>query len=166
MGLSAGTWFPDGKNSVLGNPLMAGLVMELKSGKGALSLVFDLIVNVKDTDTLYINYNNGLVKRNHYNAGQIGLEFDYELYSKNRWAVEAGGGLGVGNVSYYNPNRDISVDKTSLFVNPGVSLRYHVGRKSYFKFRTQYYVANYKLKDPVSTDFKGNYLTTKLIFAW
>ena len=61
LGLSAGTWFPDGKNKVLGNPLMGGLIMELKSGKAAFSLVFDIIVNVKKTDTLLIKYNNKLI---------------------------------------------------------------------------------------------------------
>lgn len=166
LGLSAGTWFPDGKNKVLGNPFMGGLIMELKSGKGALSLVFDIIVNVKKTDTLLINYNNELVKRNHYAAGQIGLDFDYELYAKNKFSIAAGSGLGYGNITYYNPNRDIDVDKGSLYVSPGISFRYYVGKRSHFKFRTQYYMANYKLKDNLSTNFQGNYLATKIIYAW
>lgn len=166
LGLSAGTWFPDGKNKVLGNPLMGGLIMELKSGKAAVSLVFDIIVNVKKTDTLLIKYNNELIKRNNYAAGQIGLDFDYQLYAKEKFSLEAGSGLGYGNITYYNPNKDIDVDKGSLYVSPGLSFRYYVGTKSHFKFRTQYYIANYKLNDKESTNFKGNYLTTKIIYAW
>jgi len=166
LGLSAGTWFPDGKNKVLGNPLMGGLIMELKSGKAAVSLVFDIIVSLKKTDTLLINYNTELIKRNNYAAGQIGLDFDYQLYAKNKFSIEAGSGLGYGNITYYNPNKNIEVDKGSLYVNPGLSFRYYVGKRSHFKFRTQYYIVNYKLKDDRSSNFKGNYLTTKIIYAW
>ena len=166
LGLSAGTWFPDGKNKVLGNPLMGGLIMELKSAKAAFSLVFDIIVNVKKTDTLLIKYNSELIKRNNYAAGQIGLDFDYQLYAKEKFSLEAGSGLGYGNITYYNPNKDIDVNKGSLYVSPGLSFRYYVGAKSHFKFRTQYYIANYKLKDRESTNFKGNYLTTKIIYSW
>jgi len=166
LGLSTGTWFPDGKNKVFGHPIMGGLVMELKSGNGAVSLVFDIIVNVKKTDTLLIKYNNELIKRNSYAAGQIGLDFDYQLYAKNRFSIEAGSGLGYGNITYYNPNKDIDVDKGSLYVSPGLSFRYYVGTRSHFKFRTQYYIANYNLKDDRSSNFKGNYLTTKIIYAW
>lgn len=166
LGGSTGTWFPDGKNKVLGHPFMGGLVMELKSGKGALSLVFDIVVNVVNTDTLYIKHNDELVKRNSYTAGQIGLEFDYELYSQNKFSVEAGGGLGFGNITYYNPSKNVDVDKSSLFINPGFSLRYFTGKHAYLKFRAQYYLANYKLKDNLSTPFQGNYPTAKIIFAW
>lgn len=166
LGVSTGTWFPDGKNKILGHPFMGGVVLELKSGKGALSLVFDIIVNAGKTDTLYIKHNNELVKRNSFTAGQIGLEFDYEWYSKNKLSLEAGGGLGYGDITYYNPSDKVDVGKSSLFINPGISARYFVGRHAYLKIRAQYYIANYRLKDNLSTNFQGNYPTVKVVFAW
>ncbi|GAA3984805.1 hypothetical protein GCM10022246_40630 [Pedobacter ginsengiterrae] len=45
-GVYTGTWFGTGKNSVMGSPLMGGLLMELKSGKGALAVNFDLVGNL------------------------------------------------------------------------------------------------------------------------
>ena len=166
LGVSAGTWFPTGNNKVLGNPIIGGLILDLKSNKTSVSLVFDMIFNVAKTDTLFIKHNDEIVKRTNYFAGQLGFDVDYELYEKNNFVLQAGSGIGYGNISYYNPNKDINVDKGSLFVSPGVSMKYYVGQRSHFKFRLQYYVANYKLKDNVSTNFKGNYITTKLIYAW
>ncbi|RZL39508.1 MAG: hypothetical protein EOO96_00420 [Pedobacter sp.] len=166
LGVSAGTWFPTGENKVLGNSIMGGLIIDLKVKKTSVSLVFDMIVNASKTDTLFIKHNNEIVKRTNYFAGQLGFDVDYELYAKDKIALQAGSGLGYGNISYYNPNKDIDVDKGSLFVSPGVSAKWYVGNKSHLKFRLQYYVANYKLKDNVSTNFSGNYITTKLIYAW
>jgi hypothetical protein len=74
-------------------------------------------------------------------------------------------GLGYGRLSYYNPNKDIDIGKSSIVFNPGLSLSYLIGRKMYVQIKTQYCMANYDLNDKVSTDLKGNYLTTKIIFG-
>ena len=165
-GPSAGLWFPDGKNRVMGHPVLPGLIMELKSGKSSISLTFDFIINEGTKDTLYIKYNDELLKKNKFAGGQIGLDFDHEIFSREKFSIEAGAGLGYGMMTYHNPNKDVHVGRSGFYFSPGLSFRYFVSNNSFIKLRTQYYVANYRLKDDVSTDFSGNYPTVKLIYAW
>lgn len=164
-GVYTGTWFGTGKNSVMGSPLMGGLLMELKSGKGALAVNFDLVGNLTKTKTLYLESNNKLLERNKYIGAQISLQYSHELYSQNRFALEAVGGFGYGDLTFV-PDDEESIGTKSLFIDPGVGARYFIGQKTFLQLKIQYNLANYKINDNVSTNISGNFVTTKLILGW
>ncbi len=166
-GLSFGTWFPDNKNKVLGNPLLLGFVVDFKGEKNAFGLTFDLIgwPHHNTTEPINIKFGDSVLIRNDFFGAHLTLDYARELWSKDRLVFEGICGIGYGRLSYYNPNKDTEIGKSSIVFNPGLSLRYLIGRKMFLQIKTQFCIANYNLNDNISTDLKGNYLTTKLIIG-
>ena len=164
-GMSFGTWFPDNKNKVLGNPLLLGLVVDLKYEKNAFGLSFDLIgwPNHRTAEPINIKSGDSLLTRNDFVGAQLTLEYARELWRKDRFVFEGICGIGYGRLTYYNPDKDTDIGKSSIVFNPGMSVRYLIGRKMFIQIKTQYYLANYDLNDNTSTNFMGNYLATKII---
>nr|WP_121269825.1 hypothetical protein [Pedobacter schmidteae] len=165
LGAGTGTWFGTGKNTILGNPLLFDLALELKSGRGSLAFSFDLITSISTTDTLYLKKDNDVLKADRYFGAQFGLEYSHELYSRNRFALEAIGGAGYGALSFKGAETK-DYDKSSLYLNPGFGARYFVSDHTFIRLKLQYNTANYKLKDQGSTDISGNFITAKLILGW
>lgn len=166
-GLNVGTWFPDGKNKVLGNASFVGFTLELKAHKNAFAINFDLIGVPfgKTTETVYIQYKDSLLARHDYGGAQITLDYCRQLAASRNFIFEVMSGLGYGDISYYNPSADIDVHKSSLVFSPGISGRFVIRQHVFAQLKVQYNMANYALKDNTSTSFKGNYLTTKLILG-
>jgi hypothetical protein len=167
LGLNFGTWFPDNKNKVLGNPPIVGFTADLKFYKNAFGVNFDLIgwPKGKTTQPILIKFGDSTLIRNEYSGAQFTLDYFRQLFQTKRFAFEALCAIGYGTLSYYNPDENTNIHKGSLVCSPGLSIRYIIGKKTYLQLKTQYCIANYALKDKVSTDLKGNYLTTKLIFG-
>jgi hypothetical protein len=163
--LAFGTWFPDNKNRVLGQPLIAGVSFGIKYNLNSYAINFDLIAASKTKEPIKIKFGDSLLTRNDYFGAQLTVDYGREFWSKERFSFEGICGFGWGTLTYYNPNKDINIDKSSLVLEPGVSFRYLIGKKLFLQFKAQYCVANYALKDNVSTSFKGNYLITKLVFG-
>lgn len=166
-GLSFGTWFPDNKNKVLGNPLLLGLIVEFKYEKNAFGLTFDLIgwPHHNTTEPIKIKFGDSVLIRDDFFGAHLTLDYAREFWSTGRLLFEGICGIGCGRLSYYNPDKDTDIGKSSIVLNPGLSLRYLIGRKMFMQIKTQYCIASYNLNDNVSTDLRGNYLTTKLIFG-
>ncbi|TDG35592.1 hypothetical protein EZJ43_13300 [Pedobacter changchengzhani] len=165
-GVYTGTWFGTGNSSKLGNSIMGGLLLELKSEKSALGFNFDFFGNLGKTEKLYIMDDNQIIEKNSYSGVQISLQYSQEIYTKNRLALEAVGGVGYGDLSFSVPDKDNGVGKSSFFVDPGLGVRYFIGQETFLQFKLQYNLANYKLKDLASTNIGGNFVTTKLILGW
>ncbi len=166
LGVYTGTWFGTGKSAVLGNNIMGGLLLELKSEKSALGFNFDFFGNLGKTETLYIKNDSQIIEKDGYSGVQISLQYSHELYTKNRFALEGVGGFGFGDLSFSVPGKENGVGKSSFFVDPGLGIRYFIGQEIFLQFKTQYNLANYKLKDNASTNIGGNFVTTKLILGW
>jgi hypothetical protein len=164
-GLSVGTWFPDYKNKVFGNPLLLGFVVDFKGQKNAYGLTFDLIgwPHHNTTEPIKIKFGDSVLTRNEFFGAHLTLDYARELWSKDRLVLEGICGIGYGRLAYYNPAKETNIGKSSIVLNPGLSLRCLIGQKMFLQIKTQYCIANYNLNDNVSTDLKGNYLTTKLI---
>lgn len=166
-GLSFGTWFPDHKNKVLGNPLLLGFLVDFKGEQNALGLTFDLIgwPHHNTIEPINIKFGDSVLTRNEFLGVHLTLDYARELWSSDRLVFEGICGIGYGRLSYYNPDKDTDIGKSSFVFNPGLSLRYLISRKMFLQIKTQYCIANYSLNDNISTDLKGNYLTTKLIIG-
>ena len=165
-GAYTGTWFGVGNSSILGSPLMGGILLELKSGKSGLALNFDFLGSVIKTKPIAVVSNGIAYQKDSYGGVQMSLQYSQELYSKNRLALEAVGGFGFGEISFTIPNTDDSESKSSFFVDPGLGIRFFIGQKTFVQFKAQYNLANYTLKDNLSTNIGGNFITTKLAFGW
>ncbi|WP_316735694.1 hypothetical protein [Pedobacter aquatilis] len=166
LGIYTGTWFGTGQNSILSNPIMGGLLLELKSGKGALAVNFDFFGNPVKTKPIYLKTNDKIIEKTNYLGVQISLQYSHELYQRNKFALEAVGGFGYGDIGFKVPETEDYVSKSSLFVDPGIGARYFIGQNTYLQFKLQYNLANYKFKDNETTNIGGNFVTTKLIFGW
>lgn len=165
-GVYTGTWFGTGKSAVLGNNIMGGLLLELKSEKSALGFNFDFFGNLGKTETLFIKDNDQIIEKNGYGGVQISLQYSHELYTRNRFALEGVGGFGFGDLSFSVPDKENGIGKSSFFVDPGLGIRYFIGDETFLQFKVQYNLANYRLKDNASTNIGGNFVTTKLILGW
>lgn len=166
LGVNSGTWFGIGNSSILGSPLMGGILLELKSGKSGLALNFDFLGSIVKTHTISVRNNETIYQKDSYGGVQISLQYSHELYTKNRLALEAVGGFGFGEISFTIPNTEDSERKSSVFIDPGFGIRYFIGQKTFIQFKAQYNLANYKLKDNLSTNIGGNFITTKLALGW
>ncbi|QEH41827.1 hypothetical protein [Chitinophaga sp. XS-30] len=166
-GINVGTWFPDGRNKVLGHPLLAGVTLGLRADRNAYALNFDLIgIGVNSTkEPVVITSGDSTVTQDDYSGMQFTFDYSRELWRWKRMAVEGLCGIGYGRLSYYNPDKDTDVYKGSFVLSPGVSLRWLLGRKYFVQLKAQYCVADYRLRDNTSTDFSGNYIITKLVFG-
>jgi hypothetical protein len=166
-GVNVGTWFPDGKNKMLGHPLLAGVTFGLKADRNTYALNFDLIgIAVNNTKApVVIASGDSTVTRNDYSGMQFVFEYSRELRQSNGMSVEGLCGIGYGQLSYFNPDKDTDVYKGSFVLSPGISLRCLLGRKYFVQIKAQYCMADYQLKDNISTDFSGNYIITKLVFG-
>jgi hypothetical protein len=167
VGLGVGTWFPDNKNKVLGHPLILDVRFDYRKNSNSFSLNFDLIGLIinKTTEEVHIKLNDSTVKVNDFFGSQGTFDYGRVLYSKNRFSFEINCGLGLGRLYYYNPTADIDIGKLSLILNPGMSFGLYVGKRDLLQLKTQYYISDYRLKDNVSTDFKGNFIEVKLIWT-
>jgi hypothetical protein len=163
-GLSFGTWFPDHKKNVLKNPLLFGFMVDFKGEKNAFGFTFDLVGGFK-TQEYKIKFGDSVLTRNDFFGAHLTLDYAREFWNMDRFVFEGICGVGYGRLSYYNPDKDTDIGKSSIVLNPGLSLRYLFGKKSFLLLKVQYCLANYDLKDNISTDLRSNYLTTKLIFG-
>jgi hypothetical protein len=166
-GINFGTWLPLGKNKVLSNPINLGFNVDFKLDKNALGLSFDLIglLYGKPKTPIKIKLGDSSVISKEYAGINITLDYSRELFVHQRWLCEGIVGIGYGELTYYNPKVGIDVAKSSFILSPGLSAKYIFKRKSYIQLKTQYCIANYKLNDNISTDFKGNYLIVKITFG-
>ncbi|MFD1552938.1 hypothetical protein DNU06_15965 [Putridiphycobacter roseus] len=167
LGLSLGTWVPDNANKVLGKPLLLGFLVDFKDEKNAYGLTFDLIgwPNHHTTEPIKIKFGDSILTRNEFFGAHLTIDYARELWRKERLIFEGICGIGYGRLTYYNPDKDTEIGKSSIILNPGLSFRYLIGQKLFLQVKTQYCIANYNLNDNVSTNLQGNYLTTKLIFG-
>lgn len=166
LGVYTGTWFGTGNSSKLGNSIMGGLLIEIKSEKSGLGLNFDFFGNLGKTETIYIKNEDQIIPKDGYSGVQISLQYSHELYASNRFALEGVGGIGFGDLSFSIPDKENGIGNNSIFIDPGLGIRYYVGQKTFLQFKVQYNFANYKLKDNESTTIDGNFVTTKLLFGW
>ncbi len=166
-GIHLGTWFPDNKNKVLGQPSIFGFTLDFKLDQNALGLNFDLIGVPfgKTKIPVIIKFGDSTIIRNEFTGVHITLEYARAFYTTKHFVFEGIAGIGYGQLSYYNPDAKTNIEKASLVVNPGLSIRYLIKRKTYIQLKTQYCFANYQLNDNVSTSFKGNYFITKLVIG-
>ncbi len=163
MGINFGTWFPDGQNKVLGNPLIFGPYADFMGEDRGFGLSFDLIgiPKVKTTEPIYIKYGDSLLVRNGYFGAELMLNFYQEILETKRFVFRGICGLGYGELSYYNPDQYTNINKKSMVLSPGVDIRYFLFKRVFVRTQLQYSIANYKLRDNISTSFKGNYLTVR-----
>lgn len=167
VGLGVGTWFPDNKNKVLGNPLMLGVKIDYRKNNNSFSFNFDLVglfIN-KTRETVQVKLNDTIMKVNDFFGYQITFDYGRVLYSKNRFSFEGNCGLGLGHLSYYNPTADTDIGKSSFILNPGLSFGLYVGKRNLLQLKSQYYISDYRLNDNLSTDFKGNFIEVKLMYT-
>jgi len=145
-GLSFGTWFPDNVNKVLSSPLLLGPTLLVKNGKNSWGLTFDMIGWPQHTTKKPINVKVGdtVLSRDEFYGAHITLDYYRQLAATGRFIFEGTGGLGYGDMSYYNPNKDTNIGKACLIFNPGISLRYLVNRRTYWQLKIQYCFANYR----------------------
>lgn len=164
LGLNIGTWFPDNKNRVLGNPSILGIAIDFKGQKNSLGFSFDMIgVPFNTTKApILIKHDDSLIVRNEYSGVHFTLDYCRQFYETKRVAFEGICSAGFGQLSYYNPNPKTNVDKNSFVFSPGISVRFAITPKVVIQLKTQYCIANYRLNDNLSTDFRGNYLITKI----
>lgn len=164
-GLNFGTWFPDNKNKVLGNPPIIGLTADIKFPKNAFGLNFDLIGWPKGNtkEPIAIKFGDSILTRNKYFGAQFTLDYYRQLIETKRFILEGMCAVGFGDLTYYNPDKDTDIHKANVVFSPGISMRYIIGGNKYLQIKAQYCITNYDLNDNVSTRLKGNYLTTKLI---
>ncbi len=168
VGLGGGTWLADNKNKVLGHPLILGLRVDYRIKENSFSLNFDIVglglnsttkpVKVKLNDSVVVNVND-------FSGSQITLEYGRILYAGKKFGFETNCGVGWGRLSYYNPTAEIDIGKSSVILNPGLSFGYDVGKRDLIQLKIQYYICDYRLKDNISTDLKGNYLELKLMWT-
>jgi hypothetical protein len=166
-GLTSGTWFGDDENRIMGNPFMLGFTLELHVKKNVFGLNYDILgTEGKGTDIpLDIKHGDSILQRNHYFGAQLSIDYGRKIWHGDRMSLEAICGIGYGNVSYYNPDAETDIDKSSFLINPGLGVRVLIGKKFFLLARAQYYIANYSLDDGTSTSLKGNYLNLRLCFG-
>lgn len=164
LGLNLGTWFPDNKNRVLGNPSLLGIAIDFKGQKNSLGFSFDMIGVPFNTarSPILIKYGDSLLVRNEYSGVHITLDYCRQFYETKRLAFEGICSAGFGQLNYYNPDPKTSFNKNSFLFSPGISVRFAITSKVVIQLKTQYCIVNYKLNDNLSTDFRGNYLITKI----
>jgi hypothetical protein len=162
-GMNFGTWFPDNANKVLGNPVLWGLTFEIKQPRRTYGLTFDIALAGETTDPVKIKSLDSVFVSREYSGMFVCFEYGYRLLEFKGFFLEGVCGIGVGGISYYSPDKVTEISKHSMIISPGISLRVNVDQQSFFKITAQYHIADYRLRDGVSTDFKGNYLVTKLI---
>jgi len=165
LGVNTGTWFPDGKNKILGNSFMLGYTADAKfSENNTLGLEFSLIKGTSSTPISF-KLNDAISDNDEYNGAQITLDYFRKLFDGKNFILEAMLAIGYGNISYDNPSENIDIHKESILINPGVSLRLFTNRRLYFQLKTQYSIANYMLKNSLNPNLEGNYFITKLIIG-
>ena len=113
--------------------------------------------NIKVHDTIF--------SRDEISGAYVTLDYSRQLAVTSRFIFEAVASAGWGGLCYYNPYEEDNVGNASLLFSPGVSVRYLVRPGSFWQFKIQYCIANYKMHDNVSTNFKGNYLIVKFILG-
>ncbi|WP_026976780.1 hypothetical protein [Flavobacterium tegetincola] len=105
LGAYSGTWFGTGKNAVLGDAIMGGLLLELKSEKSGLGFNFDFFGNLGKTELLYKKKSDEqIIEKNGYSGVQISLQYSHEIYANNRLAIEGICGFGFGDLSFSVPD--------------------------------------------------------------
>lgn len=164
-GLNFGTWFPERQNKVLGHPPMIGFTADVKYARNAFGLNFDLIgwPKGKTTAPITVKLGDSAVIRNEYFGAQCTFDYYRQRIETKRWVIEGMCAIGYGDLTYYNPDEHTDIHQASWVGSPGISIRYIIKKTLYLQWKTQYCIANYDLNDPVSTDLRGNYWTTKLI---
>ncbi len=167
LGISGGTWFPDNKNKVLGSPPIIGFCSDFKWSKYNFGLSFDLIgwPRGKTREPVKIKKQDSILMRNEYFGAQIVFNYGRPFWETNRFVFEGIADIGYGQLTYYYPNQYIHVDKGSLVFSSGLSTRCIILKRHYAQLKAQYCIANYKLKDNVSTDFRGNYFLTRIVIG-
>ena len=164
-GFNIGTWFPIGPNQVLGNPLLIGGSYELKVNKNSLALSLDLLYPGHQTKVpIKILDEDSLLTVNRYFSAHLTLDYSRQIWETNRASFEVMLGVGYGALSYDIPYKKY-IGQASFIVNPGFNIRYILGKTLFLQLKIQYFIANYTLRDNVSTDLRGNYLVTKLIIG-
>lgn len=104
LGVCSCSWFGTGKNAVLGNAIMGGLLVELKSEKSGLGFNFDFFGNLGKTELLYKKSDEQIIEKNGYSGVQISLQYSHEIYANNRLAIEGICGFGFGDLSFSVPD--------------------------------------------------------------
>lgn len=161
-GMNFGTWFPDNSNRVLGNPVIFGFTLDLRGPRNSCGFTADGLLQGQTMKPVMIKFGDSVLIRNEYSGAQFTLDYYRQLLEFKHFVFEGLFGLGFGTISYYNPDKYTNIDKSSLILSPGFSIRFIVDQ-SFIQIKAQYCIADYRLKDGISTDFKGNYLLTKIV---
>ena len=167
LGMSFGTWFPDGHNKVLGNPLIFGPALFLKYDRSLFSFEFDLISLEEKNNSVspfQVKLDDSVVTQNDFFGYNIMLGYGYQVWSFNHFEMNALFSLGYGRLSYYNPDQYTDIGKSSLIMSPGLNLMYY-GRAINLQLKSHFDLVNYAMRDKVSTDLRGNYFRVKLILS-
>jgi len=164
-GLSLGTWVPDRSKNVLKNPLLFGLMGDIRRNDNAFGFSFDMIFGFK-TEEYKINYGDSLLLKNSFVGGNLTFDYSREFWSWNRFMFEGICGVGYGVLGFSGSSEDdIDIKKSSIILNPGLSFRCLIGDHKYLQLKVQYSIANYNPKNNLGNSLRGNYFVAKLIFG-
>lgn len=166
-GLNMGTWFPDGKNKVLGNPTMFGLTIDGKlvhPSMSSFTFNFDLLFGYT-THPIQVKIEDSLQSCSDYDGAHMTIDYCRQFFETRRFLFEAMVGIGNGTIDYYSISKSQNTSISSLIISPGISIRFFISRETVIQLKVQYHIANYDLGDQMSTELTGNYLTTKLILS-
>jgi hypothetical protein len=164
-GFSLGSWVPDRSKNVFKNPLMFGLMGDIRRNDNAFGFSFDMIFGFK-TEEFEIDYLDSLLVINSFGGGSLTFDYSREFWSWDRYMLEGICGLGYGNLSFSgNSDKDIDISKSSIVLNPGLSFRCLIGEHKYLQLKGQYTIANYNPKQNTGNNLRGNFFVAKLIFG-
>lgn len=169
LGLSGGTWFPDSKNKVLGNPVIMGFTVDFKpvDSKGSLGLSFEGIEKSNTGQPLTLARQDSTFESKRYSAVHFTIDYSREIFANDKFLLTWVLGVGCGEIDFLNgPALSEFTTQWSIITNPGLDLRYKLSESGYIQLRANYYIANYGLKNNLSTDFRGNYLVCRATIGY
>lgn len=164
-GFSLGTWFPDRSQNVLRTPLFFGVMADYRRYSNVFGLTFDMIFGFK-TEEFKINYADSVFTNNSFSGANFTFDYSREFWSKNRLIFDGTCGIGYGFLSYGVDNESHEdIGKSSIILNPGLSIRCLIRKNSFLQLKVQYSISNYDLKDNNNSDLRGNFFIIKLIYG-
>ncbi len=169
LGLSGGTWFPDSKNKVLGNPIVMGLSIDFKpvDSKGSLGFSFEGVEKHNMRQPLTLVYQDSTFESNGYSGVHFTVDYSREIVANDKFLLNWVLGVGSGEMVFFSgPTLSELTTKCSIIINPGLDLRYKLSESGYLQLRANYYLADYGLKNDLNLDFRGNYLVCRLAIGF
>lgn len=166
-GAGVGYMIPTSNLKTIGNANNIGFTLGVYDEQMMIGLTFDIFGNslMKHRNTYQIWHNDSLYLENNYFGANITLTYGYNMFQIGNMKVYATVALGYTGITYKSiePNHDI--EKGSLLISPGIHLQYPITAKSHLRLAIEYQIANRRLKDPLNTDFTGNFFHVKLMYV-